>query len=123
METEQFKLSDQLKNARAGFTSFLDKNIGNAKSGSLITFAFPLNDLELINLLNPVQNKCTTSLFFSSRENNYSFLAIDNLLKVSDDENDWNQLFAKFKNISSVSMNGKTSIALIFLFRRSSFIK
>ncbi len=105
METEQYKLSDQLKNAGAGFASFLDKNIGSVKPGSLVTFAFPVDNLELIDLINPVQNKFNTSLFFHSRENNYSFLAIDNLLQVSDDKNGWDQLFSEFKNISSFSVN------------------
>ena len=71
------------------FGYFITKNKDKITTGSLLSFVYPLNNIDLINSIAPVQEKFESLIFIKRPQKNYSFIATDPVINLEFDQNNF----------------------------------
>jgi len=89
-----FETKIDFASSKAGedFTAFINKKRDFITAGSIISFAYPLKNIDLINTINTVQEKFPNFIFIKRPQKNYSFIAIDQLINLEFDQIKFTQL-------------------------------
>ncbi len=103
METDQIKIKNRLIEISEKIDSFFEKKKNELTGNKLLTFAVEIGDIDFAELLNTVQSKYNTSLFFSSPTNHYSFIALNSNGNLSTEETNWEGLFSQVRGIDSTN--------------------
>jgi menaquinone-specific isochorismate synthase len=83
LELIRTKNSDLSTVVYTDFQKFLTANSGNIKDNSIISFAFPLSNIDLISKLDLINKKYENVFFYKSADESYSYLAINRLIEFS----------------------------------------
>jgi len=95
------RISMQSTKAEEDFRFFLDNNKENICADSIISFAYPLTNIDLINSISSVQEKFPGFIFIKRPQKNYSFIAADPLINLDFDQIQFTQLEPVISKLSS----------------------
>ena len=65
------------------FRKFIDENRENFRDDSIISFAFPINNINLISTLDTINKNYEHVFFYKGANDNYSYIAINRLIELS----------------------------------------
>ena len=64
------------------FRTFVNMNKDRLDENTFLSFAFPINNINLISILNSINKKYKDVLFYSKAQDDYSFIAINRLIEL-----------------------------------------
>ncbi|MCH7516524.1 MAG: hypothetical protein IIB08_05300, partial [Bacteroidetes bacterium] len=85
MEIVKTKDSAAASKGIMDFRTFVNMNKDRLDNNSFLSFAFPINNINLISILNSVNKKYKDVLFYRKAQDNYSFIAINRLIELPSD--------------------------------------
>ena len=83
MELLKTKHADLTTIVFTDFQKFIDENRENFRDDYIISFAFPISDIDLIPTLDTINKNYKHVFFYKSVNDNYSYIAINRLIELS----------------------------------------
>lgn len=84
--------SETLSEPVKDFTLFIEENFKNIQDDSILSFAFPIDEINLVGKLNRFDQSFDDFLFYEKPEDNYSFIAFEQLIDLSYDGSEFQTL-------------------------------
>ncbi|MCZ6703049.1 MAG: isochorismate synthase [Ignavibacteria bacterium] len=85
MEKLKTKDSAAASKGMMDFRTFVNMNKYRLNNNTFLSFAFPINNMNLISILNSINKKYKDVLFYRKAQDNYSFIAINRLIELPSD--------------------------------------
>ncbi|MFC2102910.1 isochorismate synthase MenF [Bacteroidota bacterium] len=82
MNRQNVKYNDTPERINREFSAFVSRNEATVSGKSLASFAFSLDKINLISVLNAVDEHYSDFLFYEKFEDNFSFIAINELIRL-----------------------------------------
>ncbi len=86
------KVNLQSSKAEQDFNFFINNNRQNFTTDSLISFAYPVKNIDLINSIDSIQERFPDFIFIKRPQKNYSFIATEPLINLEFDQINFTQL-------------------------------
>jgi menaquinone-specific isochorismate synthase len=100
LNQQTIKYGSTLVKIRKEFAEFINRNKPAFKGRSIFSFAFPIENINLISLLNIVNKQFSDFLFYEKHDDNFSFIAIKKLidLNINGDFSSLGEIVSGLKN-------------------------
>ncbi len=101
-----------IQNTADGLLKFLN-HINESADSSLVSFAFKVDEFNILNSINALTNNYSEIFFFQSPASKYSLVALNNVLKISNDhQSNISELKNEFDGVKSTFINNWNDLQL-----------
>jgi menaquinone-specific isochorismate synthase len=103
-------LPDLVLQSEEKLNSFLSKNEQRIRNDSIISFAFPINNINLISKLNSFDKYYNDYLFLNKLDEGLSFVALNRLIDLPSNGNDFQSLRSSIVQIKSRMISNSSEL-------------
>lgn len=107
------KVNLQSSRAEQDFNFFINNNRRKFTTDSLISFAYPVRNIDLINSIDSIQKQFPNFIFIKRPQKNYSFIATEPLINLKFDQINFTQLEPVITKLNSSLISNWTEYDLV----------